>query len=212
MMFSTKNIPFFNRRGVSLIELVIVIAIISIVVGIGVPEYGRFMAKNKVRSVANDLLQEMRRAKTMAIKENRDYLMVFDQANQRYLVGFDGSSPPDGDLLDVSDRYGNGPVRVINLSDYGDNIEFGTLAAVDSDGGDTAGCNGKTFCFGTNNVTSETFEVSGAFGDMGRVFIQHTNRGFSYEVEVQNLSGLINLWQWDGDAKNDAVITWREVR
>ncbi len=237
MMFSTKNIPFFNRRGVSLIELVIVVAIMGIIAGIGIPEYGRFVAKNKVRNAANDLLQEMRRASTMAIKGNREYLMVFDLANQRYLIGFDGSSPPDGDLLDltvdgfgvcgvavagdprvpVNDVDANGDgipdcIKVINLSDYGSNVEFGTLAAVDSDGGDTAGCNGRTVCFGTFNDTSETFAVSGAFGNMGRVFIQGTNKGFSYEVEVQNLSGVINLWQWDGDAKNDAVITWREVR
>lgn len=101
-MLSTKN-PFCNRLGVSLVELVVVISIIGVIAAIGIPEYGRFVAKSRVNRLTNDLLQNMRLAKTIAEKESREYLIVFDLANDRYLIGFDGSGPEDGDLLDVTE-------------------------------------------------------------------------------------------------------------
>jgi len=157
MMLSTKNIPFCNRRGVSLVELAVVIAIIGVIAAIGIPQYGRLVAKNKVHRLTNDLVQNMRLTKTIAEKESREYLIVFDLLNDRYLIGFDGNG--DGDLLDLNmDGFGvcasvdvdangfiEGPertpvndldanadgipdcIKIVNLIDYGNDVAFGYL-------------------------------------------------------------------------------------
>ncbi len=95
-----------NIKGFTLVEVLIVIAIIAILAVIGVPEISRFSADYKVRTCATDLLQNMKVARAMAIKENRQYLVTFDTTpgNQRYMMGF---SSNDGDLLDKDqDTFG----------------------------------------------------------------------------------------------------------
>jgi len=115
-------------EGVSLIELVIVVAIIGILALIGIPQYGQFIAKGKARRAADELLQNVRLTRTMAIKENGAYLITFDPAANNYRIGFDDNG--DGDLLDDADGYerdinGNRvrPVRIINLqTEYGNEV------------------------------------------------------------------------------------------
>ena len=66
-----------KKAGFTLVEILVVISIAAILAVIGVPQYGRFVAKNKVRGAASDLLQNMRLARTMAIKENQTKSMYF---------------------------------------------------------------------------------------------------------------------------------------
>jgi len=143
--------------GFTLIELLVTIALIALIVAIGIPGYGRYVAKARARAAADDLIQEMRLARAMAIKENRAYTIAFYVSpastlcggNDCYMAGFDANG--DGDLLDAEDTYGicndtdndrlpesnpdsNGDgvpdcVKVIDLSTYGrDVVRFGTIA------------------------------------------------------------------------------------
>lgn len=152
-----KRGPSGRAPGFTIIELMVTVALIALVVAVGIPQYGRYVAKSRARAAAGDLLQEMRLARAMAIKENREYLMTFypdpdgDPAtgDDRYLIGFDANG--DGDLLDSQDTYGicndtdndrlpnTNPdndgdgvpdcVKVVNLARYGkDVVAFGTPA------------------------------------------------------------------------------------
>ena len=51
-----------NQKGVSLVELIVVISIIGILSAIALPQYGRFIAKGRVHAAASDLLQVYRLA------------------------------------------------------------------------------------------------------------------------------------------------------
>jgi len=193
-----------NDKGVTLVELIITIAIISILAGIGIPQYGRFVANSKVRSAANDLLQNMRLARTMAIKENRNYLVTFNEAGANtYSMGFDGDG--NNRLTDPADGYGAGNIRTVDLAiSYGSDVSFGTAADEGPDERDTCpaciAVTGSTVAFGgTAGPVRQVFNPEGTISFTGSVFLMHSIRGFTYMLRISNQAGKIDVWKWDGD-------------
>ena len=197
----------------TLVELIVVLSIIGMIALFGVPEINRFVSDYRARSCATDLIQNMRIAKSMALKENRPYLITFDTSAKKYRIGFDGNG--DGDLLDTGvDGFGTGPpvgpVRVVDFqSQYSSTVDYGTLAPAASLPGDTCP-NGKV-CFGGSNQHI-IFNRNGSIAETGSVYIMHNLRGFSYCVDILNVSGSMNMWKWNGDEDNLTEATWTELR
>jgi prepilin-type N-terminal cleavage/methylation domain-containing protein len=209
-----------SKQGVTLVELIVVMSIIGIIALFGAPEIMRFVSDSKARSCATDLIQNMRIAKSMALKENKQYLITFDTAAKKYRIGFDGSSPSDGDLLDAVDGFGtdvngpgtHGPVRVVDLqSQCGSSVDYGTMAPGSSLPGDTC-ANGKVCFDGSTNHQYITFNRNGSIAETGSVYMMHTDRGFSYCVDILNVSGAMNMWKWNGDSDSTTVTDWTELR
>ena len=194
---------FSGQTGVTLVELLIVFVILGIMMTFGVAGYRSYSAKNSVRRAANELLQNMRLARTMAIKENRDYKVIFDYNNQVYRVGYDGNN--DGDLLDNQDGFSSGSVKTVDIqSIYGSSIVMG------SGNFTTTPPNGPN-----SNITdaaSFTFNPDGSGGPNGSVYFQQTLRGYTYCVRLANAAGKIDLYVWDGDKDNNTLTGWTEVR
>jgi len=203
-----------ENKGVSLIELLIVLVIVGIIAGFGLPEYGRFAAKSRVRRAATELMQNMRLTRTMAIKENRTYLITLDPATNTYRIGVDIND--NGVLTDAEDVYGRpdtavpndlgGPVRVTNVqNEYGVNVVLGESNFVLNP---PNGPNGATI----STQSSFSFMADSSSSPNGMIYFQDNNRAYTFCIELANTSGKTNLFMWQGDENNTGVTAWTELR
>ena len=77
-----------NRKGVTLIELVVVLVIIAIGAALTAPGIGAWLPYYRLRSATRDLVSTMRVAQMKAISKNLRYQISFDIPNRSYIVQY----------------------------------------------------------------------------------------------------------------------------
>lgn len=167
-----------RQKGFSLVELMVVVAIIAVMALASTPNIVTGLPKYRVKNAARDLASKMRKARSIAVKKHRDVNVVFDTDNNRYSI--DGVWFP-------------GPVQ--NLSGYyGSSVAFGASSATTNatDGGGTLPDDYVSF---TGN--SVRFNAQGISNKMGYVYFTNS-RGNDYAVGVRNLAGAITVRRWTG--------------
>lgn len=104
-----------NKKGVTLIELVVVFVIIAIGAVLLVPNIGAWLPNYRLRSATRDITSMMRTAQLKAVSTNMEYRVRFLDAKsyvlERNTGGFipDGATQtiPNGVSLDLSNLPGN---------------------------------------------------------------------------------------------------------
>jgi type IV fimbrial biogenesis protein FimT len=66
-----------KRRGLTLIELMVVIALVAIVVGLAAPSFGDMIARQRVRSYADALVTDIAFARSEAVSRRAPVRMAF---------------------------------------------------------------------------------------------------------------------------------------
>jgi type II secretion system protein H len=75
----------FNKKGFSLVELVIVIALIAIVAAIATPSWQKYRANTNLKTAAREVMADIFNAKQRAVEENLDvYRIGFSVINNNY--------------------------------------------------------------------------------------------------------------------------------
>lgn len=72
----TKTVRARLDRGLSIIELLMVITLVGILLVLGIPGFGNWMANSRVRSTAEDLQNALREAHDEAVARNRTVAFV----------------------------------------------------------------------------------------------------------------------------------------
>jgi prepilin-type N-terminal cleavage/methylation domain-containing protein len=86
-----------NRKGITLIELIIVLVIICIGAALMVPSMGGWMHHYRLRSSARDIVSVMRTAQIKAVSQNLRYGVAFDTGSREFRIYRDsGGLQPDG--------------------------------------------------------------------------------------------------------------------
>ncbi len=195
-----------REEGISIVELIIVMSIIAVLAAVAAPRYSQFVAKSRVKRAASDLLQNMRLARTIAIRENRQYLITFDGNANTYSMGFDGDN--NGSLADAADGYENGPVRTVDLED-----EYGTNVVLDTSNFTVVPPNGPDG-IAINNAASLRFSPDGTVSPIGSyIYLQYNlpDTGYTFCVELES-TVKFSLYMWRGDADNTSETEWQKIR
>jgi prepilin-type N-terminal cleavage/methylation domain-containing protein len=116
-----------SRRGLTLVELLIVIVIVGILVTISIPRISNIRQGMAVDAAANQLLGDLRRARSEALKRNKSILM-WKTAATTYSVDSIGSR-----TLPNSAEFSSGSDSV-RFSSFGPPISGGATFAISLNG------------------------------------------------------------------------------
>lgn len=83
-MLSLKERMKFGRKGFSLVEVVIVVALIGIIATIAVPNFQNYIRNRNLKTAAQEISSEFFVTRQRALAESRTYRLVFDVGNNRY--------------------------------------------------------------------------------------------------------------------------------
>ena len=160
------------QKGFSVTELMVIVAIVGILGLIAVPNLVTALPGYRLKSSARDLCSNLRKARSLAVKQNRSISIEFNSNDNKYTI--DGSD------------------AVVLAS----GVSFGCGNAAKSATGESPPSDGVSFF---NNKVSFTPQglVSGT---SGYVYIQN-NKGQTYGVGART-SGSIIIRQWTGNEWN----------
>ena len=77
-----------NQKGVTLIELIVVMVIIAIGAALTTPNIGGWLTIYRLKSATRDVTSVLRLAQLKAVSGNTTYQVVFDTVNNNYIIQY----------------------------------------------------------------------------------------------------------------------------
>lgn len=111
-----------GQRGFSLVELLVTIAILTIIVSLGVPLYSQFTRDSAISGATSELVALVGEARSRAVAEREGIVVsrLLDDADDGdWSGGWDSSRVADGERLQLVDRGGarGNMIAVIEVND-----------------------------------------------------------------------------------------------
>jgi prepilin-type N-terminal cleavage/methylation domain-containing protein len=81
-----------KQSGFTILELIIVIALLSIIAAVGIPNYLNWLPDIRLKSAARNLKSDLMLAQQRAIRENASVAIVFSPGSNSYDIFLDNST------------------------------------------------------------------------------------------------------------------------
>ena len=187
-----------REQGFTLLELMITIIILSVLLGLAIPGFSRWLPNYRLRGAARDIYSNLQYAKMTAVKDRAGCGVLFDVASSRYQVV---SSGPNRTWESTSGSVGGDDVvlKTVNFSEYGSGVAYGhgsAGAAIGSGFDNNVTFPGDGVVFDSRGMV---LSPSGAASmDEYYVYVQN-NKNNTYAVGVWS-AGVIVMRRWTGSA------------
>ncbi len=193
-----------NKRGVTLLELMVVVAIIGVMVAIAVPSYYAWLPKLKVNQAIFQLSGDLQYARLRAISENIPWEVQFNIAGNSYSIYRDPK-----DTFNPANPSGTASlVKTVQLVDNSGSIMavrsvvFGyNVTGNDPNGAPLLAGGASNAVFSSSDY--EKFLPNGTADYNGAVYLipQEDLTANRYDrnraITITGLTGLIKTWQHD---------------
>ena len=101
MRDSTARKGAHNMRGLTLLEILIVIALMAIIAGFVIPMFSGPVSTSELRASARQLAAGLRLARSEALAERRETFLVVDVAGKRFKVDRDPAEHNLSSKIDI---------------------------------------------------------------------------------------------------------------
>jgi prepilin-type N-terminal cleavage/methylation domain-containing protein len=161
-----------KRNGFTLVELVMVMAIVAILAGIATPFLLKAIPNMRLRSTARDIYSAMMQAKVEAIRRGENVTLLFNSPGDSYIMFLDngagaggandqtpnGTEPVIIHLTALPNRVTYDPGLVVDATPYADGVSFGSNAIIFTSRGMPVNAGGG---FGAGTVGLRAVDANG---------------------------------------------------
>lgn len=190
MKYKLKNRQI-NAAGFTLVEVIVVIAVIGILSAIAIPNFLKWVPGIRLKGAARDLYGNMQATKMVAVKTNKNTAITFDPANQRYLIC---------NNWDTGTTACTVPQQIVDLGSLPNGIGFGhgnaTKQANSAGSAFTALSPDDSVSY-TSPTNIVVFNPQGGCNNAGYVYLDHETATTTYVVGSL-ITGAIKLKRWNG--------------
>ncbi|MFI5304268.1 MAG: Tfp pilus assembly protein FimT/FimU [Nitrospiria bacterium] len=178
-----------NNKGVTLIELMVVVAIIGILSALSIPSYNKFIAHQNLNAAARDLFSDMRSARVTAISQGVQYGIYYPSTSQFQVIKVINAPTYTSFVQAQAAAAGAGLSTLYSVvSTY----DFGTLAYY----GITMSVPVNTPVFQKTGAVSSATGMSGTAGSFSSVApdtITLTNKYGEQKKVLVNTAGFVSI-------------------
>lgn len=180
-----------QESGFTLVELIIAIGVAAVLMAFAIPGVLNWLPDFRLKGAANDLFSNLQWAKLSAVKENKDWAIVFDTANGAYYICSDRGA--DNVWSTVFGAGKNTVERAVDFAQYDSGVGYGSGAALFDATTDQGVVPGDNVSYNFNVLTFNSRGTCSA----GYVYLDNNNNSLAYAVGTR-VSGVIRLRRWAG--------------